>query len=85
MPWTKKQQHVAQAVAHGWQPKGAAKGFAKTVKSGAHKGMSLADDIVSESKTMPTKPAVGESDEQRKRRKLAESKLGKGARMAPKY
>jgi hypothetical protein len=27
MPWTKKQQRVAEAVAHGWKPKGSAKGF----------------------------------------------------------
>lgn len=27
MPWSQKQQRVAQAVAHGWKPKGSAKGF----------------------------------------------------------
>ncbi len=27
MPWSKKQVRVAQAVEHGWKPKGAAKGF----------------------------------------------------------
>ena len=39
MPWSKKQQNVARAVEHGWHPKGAAKGFTK----------SLADLIVTES------------------------------------
>lgn len=29
MPWSKKQTQVAEAVAHGWQPKGSAKGFTK--------------------------------------------------------
>ena len=29
MPWTKKQQKLAQAVAHGFKPTGAAKGFTK--------------------------------------------------------
>ena len=27
MPWTSKQLRVAQAVEHGWRPKGSAKGF----------------------------------------------------------
>lgn len=27
MPWSKKQQDTARAVAHGWKPKGSAKGF----------------------------------------------------------
>lgn len=29
MPWSKAQERVAQAVAHGWKPKGSAKGFTK--------------------------------------------------------
>ena len=29
MPWTKKQQKLAQAVAHGFKPSGKAKGFDK--------------------------------------------------------
>ena len=37
-PWTKKQVRVAEAVKHGWKPKGGAKGF-------THK---LASDIVVE-------------------------------------
>lgn len=48
MPWTAKQQRVAQAVKHGWKPKGKAKGF--TPK--------FADEVVEESKTMPTRPPV---------------------------
>lgn len=40
MPWTDKQKRVAQAVKHGWSPKGKAKGF----------GRNLADLILSESK-----------------------------------
>ena len=27
MPWSKKQKRVAQAVEHGWEPTGSAKGF----------------------------------------------------------
>ncbi len=27
MPWSEKQMSTAQAVAHGWTPKGSAKGF----------------------------------------------------------
>lgn len=50
MPWSKKQKQVAQAVAHGWKPKGEAKGFSK----------SFAAQVI------------------------AESKLGKGAKPAPK-
>ena len=30
MPWTRKQQRVAQAVEHGWKPKGSAKGFTRS-------------------------------------------------------
>ena len=29
MPWTKKQQRVAEAVKHGWKPTGSAKGFTR--------------------------------------------------------
>jgi hypothetical protein len=29
MPWSKKQMQVAEAVKHGWKPKGSAKGFTK--------------------------------------------------------
>ncbi len=29
MPWSRKQQHVARAVEHGWKPTGSAKGFTK--------------------------------------------------------
>ena len=75
MPWTRLQQKTAQAVAHGWSPKGNAKNFAKTIK----KGGTLAEDIISESKTMPTRKAV-----KAKGNKAAEDKLGAGARMAPK-
>lgn len=55
MPWTKQQQHVAQAVEHGWQPKGSAKGFTRTFaaqvieESGKmlakHKGKRLRDYV----------------------------------------
>ena len=62
MPWTKKQQRVAQAVEHGWKPKGSAKGFDK----------GFAEQVIEESSSDKAK------------RKAAESKLGKGARMAPK-
>ena len=27
MPWSQKQMRVAEAVKHGWKPKGSAKGF----------------------------------------------------------
>lgn len=67
MPWTKKQQQVAQAVKHGWHPKGSAKGFTKA----------FASEVVAESKTMPTRPPVSKDEDER--RKRAESKLGKGA------
>lgn len=40
MPWTEKQERVAQAVAHGWKPKGKAKGFTK----------SFAKQVISENK-----------------------------------
>lgn len=30
MPWSKKQMRVAQAVEHGWKPKGSAKGFTES-------------------------------------------------------
>jgi hypothetical protein len=40
MPWTSKQKRVAQAVAHGWKPKGKAKDF----------GRDLADLILRETK-----------------------------------
>lgn len=29
MPWTERQVRVAQAVRHGWKPRGAAKGFTR--------------------------------------------------------
>lgn len=29
MPWSKKQVRTAQAVEHGWKPKGSAKGFTR--------------------------------------------------------
>ena len=29
MPWSPEQVKVAQAVAHGWRPKGSAKGFTR--------------------------------------------------------
>jgi len=50
MPWSKKQVRTAQAVEHGWKPKGSAKGF----------------------------------DDDFARKVVAESKLGKGAKPAPK-
>lgn len=31
MPWTAKQKKTARAVAHGWKPKGSAKGFGKNL------------------------------------------------------
>jgi len=33
MPWSDKQTRVAEAVAHGWKPKGSAKGFTKKFAS----------------------------------------------------
>jgi hypothetical protein len=50
MPWSKKQEKVALAVAHGFKPKGSAKGFTKAFAAQV----------------------------------IAESKLGKGAKPAPK-
>jgi hypothetical protein len=41
MPWTERQKRTARAVAHGWKPKGKAKGF----------GRNLADLILSESRS----------------------------------
>jgi hypothetical protein len=38
MPWSKKQMRTAQAVEHGWNPKGSAKGFTK----------GFADQVISE-------------------------------------
>jgi hypothetical protein len=61
MPWTRKQVKTAQAVEHGWKPKGSAKGFDK----------GFADLVVRET-------------QDGKLVKRAESKLGKGARLAPK-
>jgi hypothetical protein len=40
MPWTGQQQRVARAVAHGWKPKGSAKGFTRA----------FAEQVISESK-----------------------------------
>lgn len=40
MPWSKKQKQTAQAVQHGWVPKGTAKGF----------GQEFADLVVKETK-----------------------------------
>jgi hypothetical protein len=71
MPWTKKQQRVAQAVKHDWKPKGSAKGFTKA----------FAEEVVDESKTMRTRPPVSEAS---KRQKRAERMLGKGAHAAVK-
>ena len=48
MPWTAKQQRVAQAVKHGWKPTGSAKGFTRK----------FASEVVSESASMPTRPPV---------------------------
>lgn len=58
MPYTKKQVQVAEAVKHGWKPKGSAKGFAEK----------FADQVVEEDSQME------------RRRKKAESMLGKGAK-----
>ena len=58
MPYTPKQVHVAEAVAHGWQPKGSAVGFNSTVQSGAGKGMSFADLVVKESPKARAKKKV---------------------------
>lgn len=33
MPWSKSQQRTAQAVTHGWKPKGSAKGFTQSFAS----------------------------------------------------
>jgi hypothetical protein len=33
MPWSEKQVRVAQAVEHGWKPKGSAKGFTRSFAS----------------------------------------------------
>jgi len=44
MPWSAAQKRTAQAVAHGWHPKGAAKGF----------GKNLADLILHEDKSKAT-------------------------------
>jgi len=41
MPWTEKQQKVAQAVEHGWKPKGSAKGFTEK----------FAAEVIAESET----------------------------------
>lgn len=60
MPWTKKQQHVAQAVAHGWKPKGSAKGFTR----------SFATEVVEESKTMPTRAALTDDRKKQMRKHL---------------
>lgn len=62
MPWSRKQVKVAEAVSHGWKPKGSAKGFTKSFAS----------------------QVIDESDDEKVKRKKAESKLGKGAHMAPK-
>ena len=48
MPWTKKQQDLANAVRHGFKPTGAAKGFTKE----------FADQVHVESNEMPTRKAV---------------------------
>ena len=46
MPWSDAQRRTAQAVEHGWTPKGSAKNFGKMVKG---RGKSLAELIVEES------------------------------------
>jgi hypothetical protein len=48
MPWTWEQQKLARAVKHGWKPKGSAKGFTKA----------FANQVVEESKNMPTRKKV---------------------------
>jgi len=48
MPWTKKVQHLAQAVEHGWQPKGTAKGFSKA----------FADYVITETPRVGTRKPV---------------------------
>ncbi len=48
MPWTAKTQRLAQAVRHGFHPTGSAKGFTA----------SFADQVVEESKALPTKRKV---------------------------
>jgi hypothetical protein len=57
VPWTKKQQRTAQAVEHGWKPKGSAKGFTSK----------FAEQVVQESKTMPTRPSTDLTDAQRRK------------------
>ena len=44
-PWTKAQQKTAQAVQHGWKPKGSAKGFDKD----------FAEEVIEESKDSKAK------------------------------
>jgi hypothetical protein len=51
MPWTRKQQKVAQAVEHGWKPKGKSKGFTKD----------FAEEVVSESDALNSKRKKAES------------------------
>lgn len=47
-PWTKKQQNVAEAVSHGWKPKGIAKNFSKA----------FADYVIAETPKVGTRKPV---------------------------
>lgn len=45
MPWTAEQQKTARAIAHGWKPKGKAKGFTRR----------FAEQVIAESKAKGTR------------------------------
>ncbi len=66
MPWTKSQIRTAQAVEHGWKPKGSAKGFTEK----------FAAEVIQESESGEyAKP-------KRKHISKAEQHMGKGAKLA---
>jgi len=48
MPWTKKVQHTAEAIAHGWKPRGSVKGFSKA----------FADYVIAETPSVGTRKPV---------------------------
>lgn len=49
MPWSERVQQTARAVAHGWKPKGSAKGFTQE----------FAAQVISESKGKTLKEIMG--------------------------
>ena len=66
MPYTKKQVRVAEAVKHGWKPKGSAAGFTEN----------FAEKVLTESE----KPGgIKGAATEKKRKQAAENMLGKGA------